>query len=90
MFCITRFFYEPIGMFRRILFFGIPLAYLIGFINTPEYKLFSINHTFFFTLFPTLMLFQHCFTNTTMFIPEIQDVFILVKEKFIDKRKHLG
>ncbi len=79
---ISRFFYEPMGMFRKTLFFGLPLAYLIGFLNSPSYDLTSINQSFIIAIFPTLMLFHHCFKNTTLFIPELKDAFKLIKKQF--------
>jgi len=82
LFCITRFFYEPMGMFRKTLFFGLPLAYIIGFINSESLELMMINRSFAIALFPTLMLFHHCFKNTTLFIPEIKDALTLIKKQF--------
>ncbi|MCP4024566.1 MAG: hypothetical protein GY729_22190 [Desulfobacteraceae bacterium] len=89
VFSITRFFYEPMGMFRKTLFFGIPIAYLIALMNTPAYDLVSINQYFCIAIFPTLMIFHHCFTNTTRFIPEIKDLFLFIKKQFLTKDEEI-
>ncbi len=83
MFCIARFFYQPMGMLRRILFFGFPLAYTIGSIDSQSLDPILINQSFVITLFPTLMLFHNCFQNTTLFIPEILSVFSFIKKHFL-------
>lgn len=79
---ISRFFYEPMGIFRRMLFFGLPLAYIIGFLDSRSTDLVMINRSFAIALVPTLMVFRHCFRHTRLLIPEIGDVMAQIRKRF--------
>lgn len=74
IFFISRYLYEGIGYFSRIIFFGLPLTYIVAtyFISINEFN--NMNSAFIVVVIPTLCVFMGCFRLSEKLLPELDDI----------------
>ncbi|CAB1084961.1 hypothetical protein D1AOALGA4SA_12459 [Olavius algarvensis Delta 1 endosymbiont] len=71
---ISRYLFIPLGLFTRILFWGIPLTIIV---SMHLYDRFGFDHWSYsipLAIVPTLCVFMNCFKFTKALLPEIGDV----------------
>jgi len=73
---ISRYLYIPLGLFTRILFWGMPLTVIVSMHINDRLGFTHWSHTIPLAIVPTLCVFTNCFKFTNALLPEIGDVIV--------------
>ncbi|MEN6374256.1 MAG: hypothetical protein ABFD75_05645 [Smithella sp.] len=78
LFLIIRYFYSNRGLFVKIVFFGLPLAYMVAAFMRYVYHFDDMDTAFMIVLFPTLCVFTEGFTIAEKYVPELVDIIFIL------------
>ena len=73
-FPIGRNFYDPMGFWAKLMFWGLPLSAAVSFYISEALDFSSIEIMLVFTVVPTMCLFMSCFNYTERLVPEMGDI----------------
>ena len=74
IFFISRYLYSGRGIFSRIIFFGLPLTYIVAIYIMPVNKFNNMDSAFIVAVIPTLCVFMGCFRLSEKLLPELDDL----------------
>ncbi|HVO67034.1 MAG TPA: general secretion pathway protein GspB [Syntrophales bacterium] len=77
-FLIIRYFYSNRGLFGRIVFFGLPLAYMVAACVRYMYDFGDIGTAFTIAVIPTLCVFTGGFRIAKEYVPELVDIIFII------------
>jgi hypothetical protein len=73
-FLITRYLYSARGYLIRIIFFGLPLTYIVAFYMRYTGGFSHIDTAFTIAVLPVLCVFGGCFSIADEFVPDLVDI----------------
>jgi tetratricopeptide (TPR) repeat protein len=73
-FLITRYLYSARGYLVRIIFFGLPLTYIVAFYMRYTGDFSHIDTAFTIAVLPVLCVFGGCFSLADEFVPDLADI----------------
>jgi len=73
-FLITRYLYSARGYLIRIIFFGLPLTYIVAFYMRYTGDFSHIDIAFTVAILPVLCVFGGCFSFADEFVPDLVDI----------------
>jgi len=73
-FLITRYLYSARGYLVRIIFFGLPLTYIVAFYMRYTGDFSHIDTAFTIAVLPVLCVFGGCFSFADEFVPDLVDI----------------
>jgi tetratricopeptide (TPR) repeat protein len=73
-FLITRYLYSARGYLVRIIFFGLPLTYIVAFYMRYTGDFSHIDTAFTIAVLPVLCVFGGCFSIADEFVPDLVDI----------------
>lgn len=73
-FLITRYLYSARGYLVRIIFFGLPLTYIVAFYMRYTGDFSHIDTAFTVAVIPVLCVFAGCFSFADEFVPDLTDI----------------
>lgn len=79
---LTRYLYSNRGFVGRIIFFGLPLSYLVALYFRQAGKFSHLETSLILTVFPVLCVFMGAFKLAAVWIPEWSDL----RDRFSEKR----
>lgn len=74
IFFISRYLYSGRGNFSRIIFFGLPLTYIVATYIMPTNEFNNMDSAFIVAVIPTLCVFMGCFRLSEKLLPELDDI----------------
>lgn len=74
LFLITRYLYSARGYLVRIIFFGLPLTYIVAFFMRYMGDFSHIDTAFTVAVIPVLCVFGGCFSFADEFVPDLADI----------------
>ncbi len=73
-FLITRYLYSARGYLARIIFFGLPLTYIVAFYMRYTGDFSHIDTAYTVAVIPVLCVFAGCFSFADEFVPDLTDI----------------
>ena len=73
-FLITRYLYSARGYLVRIIFFGLPLTYIVAFYMRYTGDFSHIDTAYTVAVIPVLCVFAGCFSFADEFVPDLTDI----------------
>jgi len=73
---ISRYLFIPLGLFTRILFWGMPLTIIVSMHINDRFGFGHWSYSIPLAIVPTLCVFMNCFKFTKALLPEIGDVIV--------------
>ena len=80
-FLINRYFYSNRGLLGRIVFFGMPLAFVVAAFMRYVFGFGHMSTAFTIAVVPTLCVFAGAFKIAEVYVPELVDVILFFKEQ---------
>ena len=73
---VSRYLFLPLGLFSRILFWGMPLTVIVSIHINDKVGLVHWTYSIALAIVPTLCVFTSCFKFTIALVPEIGDAIV--------------
>lgn len=77
IFLIIRYYYSNRGLFGKIVFFGLPLAYIVAVFMRYVYDFGHMDTAFTIAVVPTLCVFAGGFRIAKEYVPELVDIIFI-------------
>ncbi len=75
-----KLFFLPMGIFGKILFWGLPMTALTAYRITMIYDMDSYTQVFLISMPPTLIIFAGCLSSASKLLPQLSEILFMIKK----------